>query len=185
MEFDELWNLPNWLPAELADHREVGDLVAVLHGAVLQLELLVEDVDVVVAVEFHLENALVKVDVVSDNTMSLLKAECEVDEGDFDVNPLSVTHFSRDSVDGNCFIRKRNFLWQLDDVVKQFDHLLLLGVKEDATELDNVRPRCDEFFDWRCGSVAWSPGRKSGGFGVKYEDEHCWGDWENVFGEKI
>jgi len=129
MEFNELWNLPDWLPAELADHREVGDLVAVLHGAVFQLELLVEDVHVVVAVEFHLEDALVKLDVVSHNAMSLLEADGKVDEGGLDVNALCLAHFTRDSVDGNCFVRKWDVGWQLDDVVKQFDNLLLLGVE--------------------------------------------------------
>jgi hypothetical protein len=77
-------------------------------------------------------------------------------------------------VDGNGFVWKRDVSGQLDDVVKQFDNLLLLGVEEEATELDNVRPSCDEFFDGRCGSASWCPGRKSGGFGVKYENEHCW-----------
>jgi len=118
VEFDELRRLLNGLAAELADDCKVSNLLSILHCTIFQLELPIEDVDVVVAVEFHLENALVKLDVVADDTMCLLKAECEVDEGDFDVNPLSVTHFSRDSVDGNCFIRKRNFLWQIDDVVK-------------------------------------------------------------------
>ena len=172
MEFDQFRRLSDGLPTELAHHREVGDLVAILHGTVLQLELLVEDVDVVVAVEFHLKNALVKLDVVSDNAMSLLKADREVDEGCLDVDALCLTHFTRDSVDGDGFVGKRDVGRQLDDVVKYVDDLLLLGVKQEATELDNVRPSSDEFFNGRCESTSWCSGWKSGGFSVKDENEH-------------
>jgi len=148
VEFYQLWRLPDGLAAELADHSEVGYFVAVLHGAVLQLELLVEDVHVAVAVEFHFEDALVKVEVVSDNTVCLFKADGKVDEGGLYVDTLGVAHFTRNPVDGNGFIGKRDVGGQLNDVVKHLDDLLLLGVKEETAELYYVRPSGGEFFDW-------------------------------------
>jgi len=178
VEFHQLRRLPDGLAADLADHGEVGDLVAVLHSTVFQLELLVEDVDVVVSVKFHKEHVLVKVEVVSDHTVRLLEADGKVDEGGLDVDALSVAHFARNPVDGDGFIGKCDVGGQLDDVVEHVDDLLLLGVKEEAAELDNVRPCCSEFFDGRRGCVAGCPGRKSGGFGVENENEHGCSVWQ-------
>ena len=174
MEFDQLRRLLDGLAAELADDGEVSNLVAVLHGTVLQLELLVEDVDVVVAVELNFEHVLVELDVVTDNAVCLLEAKCEVDEGDLDVDALCLTHFPRDAVDGNCFIGKRNIGRQLDDVVKHLNNLLRLGVEQDAAELDDMRPGFGECFNWQFGLSVGSLGRQSGGFSVKYENEHFW-----------
>lgn len=180
MEFHQLRRLPDGLAADLAGHGEVGDLVAVLHGTVFQLELLVEDVDVTIAMEFHKEDVLVKVDVMSDNAVSLLEADGKVDEGGLDVDALTVAHFTRNPVDGNGFLRKCDVSGQLDDVVEHVDDLLLFGVKKEATELDDVRPSGGEFFDWRRGCVAGCPGRKSGGFGVENENEHGCLVWQAV-----